>query len=149
MSWKTVSNNGKLIVFPSGAEETMRVVWDERTGRDIAYVVPRKNGEDGDAEMVAACPELFNACRMLWDAVMDTGCNLPHGVLVAAFQCKAAVHKAICGSKPLKPLPEDWATAQVLAADSRRRQLSRSRQRRCREKKRSLRTESTDGTPGR
>jgi hypothetical protein len=140
MAWKTVNNNGITVVLPSGGTDSLRVVFDD-AGRDVAYVVP--NGSDNgnhNAAVIAAAPSLLDACRRVWDAVLDTGADLPDDILLAAFDCRRAVIAAVL-NKDHPWQPEQWIAA-------RRRDQSRCRQRRCRAKKRAAK-EATDGTQAR
>ena len=139
MTWQTVKDNGISLQFPMGGTESLRVVFDPN-GFDIAYVVPDQRDQgNSNAAMIAAAPDLFNACRKLWDAVLeDCGRHdIPVDVLIAAFECRRAVVKAMGGHSYKHTLgAEQWA--------AKRRQQNRVRQRRCRSRK-NAQKEATDG----
>lgn len=95
MGWKTARNNGISLISPSLGRMDLRIVWDEK-GSDIAYIVPicdRDNG-NSNARLIAAAPDLWNACRLMWDAVAECGCQVPPQVLDAARHCKQLVVKS-------------------------------------------------------
>lgn len=125
MVWETVKDNGISLGFPTGGTDTLRVVFDPK-GYDVAYVVDDRGSGNSNASLIAAAPDLFNACRLLWDAVMDCGDTVPDRVLVAAFGCKRACVKAVTG-RPFHADPADYVAR-------RRREQGRIRQQRLRDK---------------
>lgn len=135
MAWETVKDNGISLGFPTGGTDTLRVVFDPG-GCDVAYVVDDRGNGNGNASLIAAAPDMFNACRRLWDAVMDCGDAVPDRVLVAAFDCKRACVKAVTG-RSLDVDSVDWATR-------RSREQGRLRQQRLRAKRKAEK-EATHG----
>jgi hypothetical protein len=98
MSWKTVRGNGIELGSPTGGTMDCRVVWDPR-GTDVAYVVNVDGEGDSNAALIAAAPDLFNACREMFDAVIDNHRQVPARVVEAAWKCRAAYSKAITGKE--------------------------------------------------
>ena len=139
MTWQTVKDNGINIQLPTGATDSLRVVFDP-AGYDIAYVVPdQRDRGNSNAAMIAAAPELFDACVKLWEAVLDDcgDSDIPSNVLVAAFNCKLSAIKAAGGLGKESIFSVDWAAI-------RRREQARLRQRRFRQRKKTQ-GEATDG----
>lgn len=135
MCWETVKDNGISLGFPAGGTDTLRVVFDTK-GADIAYVVDDRGLGNRNASLIAAAPDLFKACRLLWDAVMDCSATVPDRVLVAAFDCKRASVKAVSG-RTFDADAVDWVTRH-------RREQGRIRQQRFRAKRKAEK-EATHG----
>jgi hypothetical protein len=76
----------------------LRVVWDPR-GTDVAYVVNMHGEGDSNAALIAAAPDLFEACREMFDAAIDNHSRVPDRVMDAARKCRAAYSKAITGKE--------------------------------------------------
>lgn len=94
MAWKTVKDNNMELRLPTGGADSFRIVCEE-DGSDVCYVVPC-DGSNGNsnARLIAAAPDLWTACRLMWDAVADCGCNVPPQVLKAARHCKSVCVKS-------------------------------------------------------
>ena len=94
MAWKTVKDNHMELRLPTGGVDSFRIVWEEG-GFDVCYVVPC-DGSNGNANarLIAAAPDLWNACRLMWDAVAECGCQVPPQVLAAARHCKSVAVKS-------------------------------------------------------
>jgi hypothetical protein len=71
--WTTKRNNHIELGLPSGATDSVRVVWDATTGMDIAYVVPRGDDDNGNvhAQLISAAPELRDAVLRLLDETIS------------------------------------------------------------------------------
>jgi hypothetical protein len=134
MPWKTKEGNGITLGLPSGADATLRLVWDER-GRDVAYVVNQSGEGDVNARLIACAPELILACREVFDAVIDNRRQVPEPVMEAAIRCRMIFVKAIGGTE-----------TRADDAAERRRELNKEAQRRRRARMKKNR-EATDGTP--
>jgi hypothetical protein len=94
MAWKTVKDNHIELQLPTGGVESLRVVWKEG-GSDVCYVVSCDgNNGNSNARLIAAAPDLWNACRLMWDAVAECGCQVPPQVLEAARYCKRVAVKS-------------------------------------------------------
>lgn len=64
--WRTVRDN----CINLGTDWRMRIIFDDVTGRDVAYVDPNADVDNGNqaAALIAAAPRLHRLCRRaLWE----------------------------------------------------------------------------------
>ena len=63
-SWRTYKDNSIIVGGPTGERLDLRIVWDEESHVDVAYVCPT-DGENGNvnAELISLAPVMFQLGR--------------------------------------------------------------------------------------
>lgn len=90
MIWETHPDNFIRLGFPTGGEDSLRVVF-KRGGSDIAYVVPTlEDNGNANAKLIAYAPALLDACQRMWKEAKGSRDYVPEPVFQAARSCRTA-----------------------------------------------------------
>ena len=102
VGWQTKRNNGIKVTLPSGDEVSLRVVWDAATGMDVAYIVPRGDGDNGNrnAQLIHVLPVLLMACVNVVKIAEERGGEVPAELAEAISHIKTVVGIACDGPHP-------------------------------------------------
>lgn len=53
--WTTEGSNGIYLKLPNGDTHSFPIIWSEKAGMDVAYIVPMDDTKRADADRIVAC----------------------------------------------------------------------------------------------